>query len=283
MIYLLNSLTLTRFKTYTWVGAYNKDCRKFKIATNMSKDKCKMTVKNTDVMLYNLSPLEYTAGDLKRLIQFLEASCSIPGYVPHKIIDNHSYVDGGVVCASPVSYFKSSLVDLAREHKKSVHFMLSTCEDLNLNEGGVYRNADKDDSGMHLVQSMMDIVTNMLNVSLVRDRVACNDVLTSLGSTLIGTVCFKADQQNMLTLKEFKAKEGSECGTVTEMFCAEVKSYMDMSNFDGEMCLRHKKYADENMVCRLWVYANSTTCNDVLGSCSLGDLRRGAYKDTLPN
>lgn len=169
----------------------------FKIKTNMSKDECIMDLTLSDQLLHNLSPLAYASGNVEKMAQFVAASCAIPGIVPHRNIDGENYVDGGVVCASPLSYFKRSLIRYAMEKKMHFHFTCSTCEDQDAREGGCYKSSQDGDTGSHLIQGLMDIVSSMVSVSLVRDRATCHDILVSLGSTLLGTITFKADYESL--------------------------------------------------------------------------------------
>lgn len=98
----------------TWIGSYNKDLKKFSITTNMSEDRCVMKVDPIDYSLYNLCPLRYSAGDVGKIAHSIQASCSI---VPP---EDHGHVDGGVVCASPVSYFKHRIRDVCREIRQDI-------------------------------------------------------------------------------------------------------------------------------------------------------------------
>lgn len=186
------------------------------------------------------------------------------------------------MCASPVSYFRNSLVRLYRQRNLMYHFTCCTCEDLNSKEGGCYRTNSEEDTGSHLVQSLMDIVSSMINVSLVRDRVACNDVLISLGSELMGTVMFKANFESLELLQSYKI-DAISSGSLLEIYSDNISTYMDMANFDGEMCMKHKHDAEKSMACRLWVYYN---CKDgreaILRSPNLIKLRRMSTCDTLP-
>lgn len=234
-------------------------------------------------MMNNLCDLAYAAGNPVTMLKFIEASCSIPGVVPHKNLGGHSYVDGGVVCASPVAYFVKALILKAKESKKRMHFTCHTCEDINSHNGGCYKRESVEDGNTHLIESIMDTFTSMLTVSLVRDRVACGDVITSLGSTLLGYVAFKAIPANVEALKAFKEEEEGSCqGTVSELYCDEIGSYMDMANFNGEMCLKTKEYADEHIMCRLWVYCNGDP-KELLESKSLQSLRHASVEDQLPD
>lgn len=185
------------------------------------------------------------------MFKFVAASCSIPGIVPHKCIDGNNYVDGGVVCASSISYFRHSLVRYSKEKGESIHFTFSTCEDLNARGGGCYKSNPEDDTGSHIVQSIMDIVSNMINVSLVRDRVACNDTLCALGSRLVGTVTFRANSETLESLNLFKSTDGVDSGSILEIYSNNISKYMDMANFDGETCLAYMHNAEIDMTCRL--------------------------------
>lgn len=268
----------------TWVGAYNKDLKKFKVMTNLSEGSCIMNVTWADTILHNLCSLDYATGDSYKMSAFVEASCSIPGIVPNKMIDGFNYVDGGVVCASPLSYFRRSLISYAQEKGITYHFTCNTCEDLNSKNAQIYSTTSDDSASDHLVQSMVNIVSSMINVSLVRDRVACNDVLNSLGSKLLGTVSFKATVSSLATLMEFKAKDASLTGSVVELFGENIRKYMDMANFDGETCITYMMEAEKNMVCRLWVYCGGEerSIGDIIKSSRLTALRRCAIYDNLP-
>lgn len=266
----------------TWVGAYNKDLRRFKVMTNMAKDQTMLTMDDKHLLMNNLCSLDYASGNPVTMLKFIEASCSIPGVVPHKNIHGHGYVDGGVVCATPVSYFVQALIGAARAAGKQIHFTCHTCEDINASNGGSYRRDTSDDGSGHLIESMMDIFMSMLNASLIRDRVACGDVLIFMGSTLLGYVTFRASNVNMQHLKKFKEAEGNCGGTVSEMFCNKVNSYMDMAHFDGQMSLQAMDYSYEHMLCRVWIYCNGTP-SKVLGSESLQWLRTKSVEDQLPD
>lgn len=269
-------------KVETWVGAYNKDLRRFKMTTNRSRSTCSMNLSWSDLMLNNLCDIDYASGDAVKMSEFISASCAIPGLVPHKHIEGHDYVDGGVVCASPLGYFRNSLVDLAKKQMRAIHFFTSCCEDQNKIEGGCYQTSTDGGSGLVLIQNMMDIVSSMINVSLVRDRVACNDVLMALGSTLVGTVTFIANYDTLSTLQKFKNCDACGCGSILEMFI-DVECYMDMATFDGETCLRYMEEAEGKMKCRLWVYCNAqTTEKTILQSEHLKKLRKHSLSDTMP-
>lgn len=266
----------------TWVGAFNKDERRLSIITNMSQETCKMELNWADVALHNLCHLKYMNGDVKGMASFVSASCSIPGMVPHKDIGAVKYVDGGVVSASPLAFFKHSLVALTSKKGKgdSIHFVCSTCEDLNSSTSCSYETiSDRNDSGgtqprhvgcaarkcydttleegggggKHIIHRLLDTVTSMINVSLVRDRMACNDVISLLGASLLGTVILRASHENMCRLKAFKESR-RKAGTIVELFSNCPGDYMDLTNFTGEDCLKHKANAEKTMYCRLWVY-----------------------------
>lgn len=268
----------------TWVGAYNKDIRKFKILSNRGKEDCIMDLNWSDKLLHNLTPLSYASGDIRRMAQFIAASCSIPGIVPHKTIDDEHYIDGGVVCASPLSYFKYSLCRYGKSNNVNFHFTCSTCEDLNSSESDLHKRCN-DNAGNHLVQGLIDVVSNMLNVSLVRDRVACNDILNSLGCRLLGTVTFKAHCDSLKLLVEFKLKSKNS-GTILEIYSTTTSMLMDMAHFDGSTCLKYMEEAENSMMCRLWVYYNTHIKRDksrIMRDTNLQSLKRLSTEHQLPD
>lgn len=159
--------------TETWVGAYNTNLRKFMITTNMGRDNCILRLTESDRILNNLSPLCYADGDVSMMARYVSASCAIPGIVPYMHIDGYYYADGGVVSASPLSYFSKSMETCSRHRHTSFHYVCHTCEDLNAKEGGCYKSNSESQDGNQLIQGLIDIVSSMVSVSLVRDRVAC--------------------------------------------------------------------------------------------------------------
>lgn len=268
----------------TWVGAYGTDDRKLKIMTNMNKSKCLMGMDWKELYIQNLSHLSYAAGNVEKMAQFVSASCAIPGVVPRKKIEGSDYVDGGVVCASPLSYFHSCLVELSAKREQAFHFTCLTCEDLNGKEGGCYSTPsvdESDSSNNQVLQGLIETISSMLTVSLVRDRATSNQILTSIGSKLLGTVTFDANYCTLTTLQKFR-KDTCRVGSILELYASGLNMYMDLANFDGQVCLKKKMEAEECMIGRLWVYSNQKESDlKVLENSNLLRLRDQASSENL--
>ena len=71
----------------TWVGTFNKNKRKFSVAVNRDRASCTLNIEHGSMSLMNLSPIKYIGGDVSGMADYIEASCSIPGLVAHKTIE----------------------------------------------------------------------------------------------------------------------------------------------------------------------------------------------------
>jgi len=92
-----------------WTGTVNRKLQKSQLFCNTSQEKSKLDISNfCPNISASLDPI-YLSGDLYKISGACSASASIPIYVPEKIVDNVSYVDGGVMYASPLSTLKNCL------------------------------------------------------------------------------------------------------------------------------------------------------------------------------
>ena len=102
---------------------------------------------------------------------------------------------------------------------------------------------------------MLSLVTHMLNVSIVRDRMACSDVLIELGMRYRGSLTFKYTKESAVALETLKREQLQSWGSLTELYLDKMCNYMDMTNFEGSECLKLMEYSSLNMVCRLWLFS----------------------------
>lgn len=90
-----------------------------------------------------------------------------------------------------------------RKNKKALHFTCLTCEDLNEVNKSCYllSEAAKESEPKQIIHGLMDILASMLNVSMVKDRAICGDILERCGGVFVGVLTFRADFE---TLKKAK-------------------------------------------------------------------------------
>ena len=87
-----------------------------------------------------------------------------------------------------------------------------TCEDVNStlhSEGKMEYN---------IARGLIEIASSLLNVSLVRDRMVCSEILESGGAELMGHVTFHANYATLQALEEYKKSDEGKWGTMLEMY-----------------------------------------------------------------
>ena len=270
--YIAGILDEKLLKTEVWLGVYNEKTRKPIAVCTQFPGNTIMTLDDMDKLCGQMEDPIYCCRDVGKVTDYAIASCSIPGYVPSVEVGGLRLADGGCVAASPMTLFFSKTKELATCGKNNVHFALLTCgemEDSSNQCKGEWSDEERSDSSGNLVRSYIDICTQMLNRSVLRERTYVLSIISSMGLALKATFLVKVTQESM---KHFSNYKKDYSATMVEIFSRDTKA-LDLGNFTGKQCLLATKEAYDKSTMRVFHFCS--------GKCKTSHSLKWLYRNSI--
>lgn len=252
--------------TETWIGTYNYDDKKTQFFCNKARGDSYINhiAFNGDQSLFSSKSLFFCDGDMETIFNASLASSSIPMIVPSKKIMNHTYGDGGVMYASPLSVFYKEIARIVNnvneptsacdipETDENQQIILSDTHQESKNLRLMYFMGQQDLEDENENGFMIDTFISMIKASLIRDRNTSIELLELLSAK--GT-----------SNETFLDMSVDELADILDIY-AKYKHYviclfphgnpkLSISNFDGNDVLDIIEHVLQNFGCHIW-YSN---------------------------
>jgi hypothetical protein len=97
-----------------WNTSFNKDQKKTALFCNKSSDDTFVSPLTYSVFDFKTLPLKYLSGDISKISTSVIASASVPFLFKPVMIDNESYIDGGVTYPSPLTPLQEEIYNCVK-------------------------------------------------------------------------------------------------------------------------------------------------------------------------
>jgi len=213
----------------TWTVCYNNVKKLNQLFCNKGDTELKL-MKECELKRC-MNPI-YANGDVELIAKYCYATASIPSIVPPQIIQNESYSDGALGCASPMTYMADSFVDL--DNYRIVYLSALNLSAINSKEP------------VNIIDTWLHATSSILHTLLSYDRYIAYLLIKSKGEVKYEEFLFNLNKVESIINSDTKYY-------LLEIYPKEIIS-LDIVNFTGDDVFRLMNYIRNNEIlyCRYW-------------------------------
>jgi predicted acylesterase/phospholipase RssA len=216
-----------------WSGVYNIKKQKSQFFCNRNREESILSslFPSNFTKIYPVLDPKYLDGDLERISKTIISSAALPGYIEKQEIDEQEYLDGGVSCASPLTY----LFDLLEENFKELEIVYLNSLD-NHKENNVFTKSN--------------IIENW--------KQAADDLMRSMIAIDKSQALRMFKKKSKLVIKEFSHQELPEA---LKLSSSQERSFLEIyplaykelqiGKFSNEEIIESIKKTEENFMIRM--------------------------------
>jgi len=218
-------------KREIWSLTYNDTRKKAQLFCNRSSSQIRGINVVPEQDIYQIDKHYYCDEDIDLIAKVVIASASVPGLVPPQIIDDCSYQDGGLSCASPMSL----MADVFNQYEK-LHITYVNCSDIN-----------EETQGKPIIKTlpmeMNEARKTVLRHVTIHDRAACYNLINRPTKE-----CFDLTEENYRYVQHVQK---SKKRTLLEVYTTETTG-VNIVNFTGSDLQNYLLKNKGSYLCRFW-------------------------------
>lgn len=240
------------FSCEIWTGSQDTPGQKGIYACNMSKGNSMLSLQDEDLLETGLHPPFFAGGDLNLLAKYISSSYAIPCLIPAVEVEGRLLSDPGMTYGSPIHGMRRSIVRMAAHLDVTPHMTILTS--LNLDDhclSAVHSVPPK------LLTTLVNEIHGSIIGNLIKDRLACNDVMWFQRLRAEGRMLIKPTPRVMERLKAYKTRSP---GTVTEIYSTTQK-LINLTDFrKSDLCEAVRVGFDTLQLRLTWFAKMRTDC-----------------------
>jgi predicted acylesterase/phospholipase RssA len=227
--------TITKYEI--WTGTYNNNIQKARLFCNKKQDNCTLDVNYLNGELLQTMAPYFADGDIDIISKATVASASIPAIVPPQLIENESYIDGGMCGASPLTLMQS-VIHHEGDIRGTLHITYVNSIDLAAIEHEHIHNA---------IDNWKQATHHLVRSKTLIDRLTAYQILNRYTNEIVEEK-FYCTYENLLYVKKLREKV---CYSLLELYPIEEND-VNITSFNGQDVIDKMNYISDKCYCRFW-------------------------------